>query len=181
MIRNHNRMQRSPLGTASAVRLPLAGQDMGRDIVDSLATLRKFASRLTNNSATAEDLVQETALRALVHADQFQVGTNLGAWLRTIMRNLHIRESRRNLRIDVVDPGQITISDIGLNRPEWHTDMEDASRAYFALPPVQQEAIYLVSVTGNTYAAAAKLSGCPVGTLKSRVSRGRINLRRMLD
>lgn len=154
---------------------------MGRDIAESLGILRNFASRLTNNSAAADDLVQETALRALVHADQFQVGTNLAAWLRTIMRNLHIRESQRNLRVDIVDPSESVISDMAFDQSEWCADIADASRAYHALSPPQQQAIYLVGVSGNSYAAAAKLSGCPVGTMKSRVSRGRINLRRMLD
>ena len=154
---------------------------MGKDIVDSLAILEKFACRLTNNQATAQDLVQETALRALANADQFRVGTNLTAWLRTIMRNLYIRENRRNCRIAVVDPGELASTSSDQDQGEWHTDIEDASRAYDALPRVQREAIYLVGVTGNSYAAAAKLAGCALGTVKSRVSRGRMNLRRMLD
>lgn len=181
MQKTIHRLQRAPLETAFAVRLRVPGQDMGRDIVESLATLHKFASRLTNNSTAAEDLVQDTVLRALTHAHQFQTGTNLAAWLRTIMRNLYRRQNRRNRRIDVVDPEEIALSYCSLDRPEWHADMADASRAYLALSPVQQEAIYLVGVTGNSYATAARLSGCPVGTIKSRVSRGRINLRRMLE
>lgn len=154
---------------------------MARDIVQSLAILQRFASRLTNNSAIAEDLVQETALRALVHADQFRVGTNLAAWLRTIMRNVYIRQSRRNQRIDIVDPGQFAASESFFDQPEWHAALGETARAYLTLPTVQQEAIYLVGVAGNTYAAAAELAGCAVGTVKSRVFRGRTNLKRMLE
>ena len=151
------------------------------DVVNNMPRLEKLARHFAGNRSDAHDLVQETVLRALLHADQFQPGTNLRAWLNTILRNCFFSERRLQLRIEPIDPllviGAVTIK----ADQESHVYMGSVSRHFADLPPAHRDALVLVGAKGYSYQSAAKIVGCPVGTMKSRVSRARTELRRVLE
>ena len=145
------------------------------DVVQHLPKLRHFAWRFAGNRSLADDLVQETVLRALVHADQFQKGTNLLGWLYTILRNCYFNDRRvgqRATSLQSVAPAAQTIS----GDQEARVHMSDVSCRFEKLQPAQREALLLVGANGHSYEAAAVIAGCAVGTMKSRVSRARTAL-----
>ncbi len=151
------------------------------DIVPYLPHLRAFARMLAQDRALAGDLVQETVLRALSHADQFQPGTNLKAWLTTILRNAYFTEKRSQGRIAQIDVEAVRDSSAVSGDQEWHLRMRDFEGAFNTLSPVQREALVLVGASGFSYEQAAEMAGCAVGTMKSRVSRARLQLQTLLD
>lgn len=140
-----------------------------------LPQLRGFARFLTGQAALADDLVQETVLRALASLDQFAAGTSMKAWLYTIARNLFYEQSRRRRRERDV------MSDYALrpDRPESGVgegesdDLRDLDGAIWQLSPSLREALVLVGVQEMTYSEAAEVCGVRVGTIKARVSRAR--------
>src|ERR1700744_5984493 len=150
------------------------------DILASVPSLRAFAISLSGNGDRADDLVQETLLRALANIDSFQPGSNLPAWLFTILRNL-FRSDYRKRRREVEDadgsyaatlktqPGQNT-----------HLEFEEFRVALDKLPQDQREALILVGASGFSYEDAAAICGCAVGTIKSRVNRARSKLSALL-
>lgn len=150
------------------------------DVVQHLPRLEGFARRLAGNRSFADDLVQETVLRALLHADQFHPGTNLLAWLTTILRNAYFNEKRRQRRIGPLDPTNVPSPSIS-DEQEWHLRMRDVTCRFTSLSAAQRQALVLVGANGYSYDHAAKLAGCAVGTMKSRVSRARSELQNMLD
>ncbi len=151
------------------------------EIVQNVSRLESFARRLAGNRSLADDLVQETVLRALLHADQFRPGTNLLAWLTTILRNAYFNEKRRQRRIGPMDPVMLNSTPSVSDEQEWHLRMRDVNSRFTALPEAQREALVLVGANGFSYDHAAKVAGCAVGTMKSRVSRARTELQAMLD
>lgn len=145
------------------------------DLIGLLPELRAFARFLARDLAEADDLVQETTLRALAAWQQFQPGTNLRAWLFAIQRNL-FRQGLRRRRPDGepaaergTPPGQ-----------DAHMAMGELDRALRRLPPAQREAILLVGAQGFSYEEAAAICDTAVGTMKARVSRARTALAQML-
>jgi RNA polymerase sigma-70 factor (ECF subfamily) len=156
-------------------------EDLHRDIIALLPHLRAFALMLARDRTLANDLVQEAIVRALSHADQFQPGTNFKAWISTILRNSYFNEIRRRSRTSQVDieTAQNTLTVNG--GQEQQLQMRDFERAFRKLPPSQREALALVGASGFSYEEAANVSGCAVGTMKSRVSRARSHLQQMLD
>jgi len=137
--------------------------------------LRAFAVSLCGKIDRADDLVQETLLKAWNSMDGFQEGTNLRAWLFTILRNTYFSECRRRRR-EVEDDGS-KAGDLSVH-PEQpgHLDMQDFRKALDVLPADQREALVLVGAAGFSYEEAAAISGCAVGTIKSRVNRARSKL-----
>jgi RNA polymerase sigma-70 factor (ECF subfamily) len=154
---------------------------LASDIVPYLPHLRAFARMLAQDRTLADDLVQETVVRALSHAHQFQPGTNLKAWLTTILRNAYFTEKRNQGR--VAQLGAEVGRDISVTNggQEWHLRMRDFEGAFNTLPAVQREALVLVGASGFSYEQAASMVGCAVGTMKSRVSRARLQLQTLLD
>jgi RNA polymerase sigma factor (sigma-70 family) len=152
-------------------------QDM---IVTELPRLRAFARMLAKNPTLADDLVQETALRALTYSDQYRAGTNFRAWVATILRNTYFNEMRHGKRLT-------DLGDRNLREPmmqgaqEGHVRMMEFQRALYRLPPSQREALVLVGASGFSYEEAAEIAGCAVGTMKSRVCRARAELKMLLD
>ena len=143
-------------------------QDM---LVDHLPQLHAYAWRLSRNRAMADDLVQETAFRALCNIDRFTPGTNMKAWLSTILRNQFYNEMRSRSSM---------ASYVAIPRPAGHAgeqeariEIRDFERALRALPAAQIEALSLVGASGFSYEEAAEIVGCPTGTIKSRVCRAR--------
>jgi RNA polymerase sigma-70 factor (ECF subfamily) len=150
------------------------------DIVRNLPRLERFARRLAGNKSLADDLVQDTVLRALLHADQFRPGTNLIAWLNAILRNAYRKDYRRQHLIDwLIFEEQIEEGRDG--GQEWHLRSSEVKDLCTMLPAEQREALLLVGANGFRYEDAALLVGCAAGTMKSRVSRGRAKLREALE
>lgn len=155
-------------------------QSLEEDIVDALPSLRNFARSLTRNGANAEDLVQETMLKALTNFDKFADGTNIRAWLFTIMRNTFysdLRKTRREVSyIDCEASGMLSV-----NPPQENaTAVNELAIVLRGLPDLQHQALLLVAVSGLSYEEAAQVSGCALGTMKSRVNRARCRLQEIM-
>jgi RNA polymerase sigma-70 factor (ECF subfamily) len=156
-----------------------------------LDSLYHAALRLTRHRMEAEDVVQETFLRAFRAFDTFERGTNCRAWLFTILRNVFLNRARRAGR-EVLDVDTTSMEAPGGAAAAWpaghdpeeeylHTVLHgDVDRALRALPLAYREAVILADLEGLTYKEVAQALGCPVGTVMSRLSRGRARLRRAL-
>jgi RNA polymerase sigma-70 factor (ECF subfamily) len=155
-----------------------------------LDALYHLALRLTRNRAEAEDVVQEAFLRAFRGFHRFNPGTNCRAWLFTILRNVFLNrvrtQGREVLETEMGGFDQVEVTtDVPVDRnPEEHflqTMLHgDVDRALTSLPLVFREAVMLVDIEGLTYREVAEVVGCPIGTVMSRLSRGRALLRRAL-
>ena len=151
------------------------------DILASVPSLRAFAISLSGNGDRADDLVQETLLRAIANIDSFQPGSNLPAWLFTILRNLFRSEYRKRRReVEDVDG---SYADSLKSHPEQnsHLEFNEFKTALAKLPPDQREALILVGASGFSYEEAAAICECAVGTIKSRVNRARNRLADLLS
>ena len=150
-------------------------------VLAAVPSLRAFAISLSGNVDRADDLVQETLLRALANIDSFQPGTNMSAWLFTILRNLFRSEYRKRRR--EVEDGDGSYAETLKSQPEQSSrvEFEEFRTALAKLPPDQREALILVGASGFSYEEAAEICGCAVGTIKSRVARGRVALEGLLS
>ena len=155
-------------------------RDPKEEIVDHLPSLRAFAMSLTRNAATADDLVQDTIVKAWANLDSFEPGTNLRAWLFTILRNtyysLHRKRAREVADVDGAYAAQLS------EKPEHdgHLAMSDFHAAFAQLPDDQREVLILVGASGFSYEEAAEMCDCAVGTIKSRANRGRKRLAELM-
>jgi len=150
------------------------------EIIAAIPNLRAFAISLSGNVDRADDLVQETLLRAFANISSFRVGTNLPAWLFTILRNLFRSEYRKRRR-EVPDSDGAFAATLTTNPDQdTHLDFEDFRTALDKLPPDQREALVLVGASGFSYEEAADICECAVGTIKSRVNRARRRLGELL-
>ncbi len=147
----------------------------------AIPNLRAFAISLTNNPDRADDLVQDTIVRAWGNIDRFQPDTNMRAWLFTILRNLFHSEYRKRRR-EVEDSDGAYAAKLSV-RPDQHghLDFQDLRTALAKLPVDQREALLLVGAQGLPYEEAAAICGVPVGTVKSRVNRARSRLAELLQ
>lgn len=142
--------------------------------------LRAFAVSLTGSFDRADDLVQDTLLRALSNIDRFERGTNLNAWLFTILRNLFHSEYRKRKReVEDVDGTYAARLKTAPDQGSW-LDFQDFRTALAKLPEDQREALLLVGAQGFSYEDAAGIMGCAIGTVKSRVNRARMRLAALL-
>jgi RNA polymerase sigma-70 factor (ECF subfamily) len=142
--------------------------------------LRAFAMSLCGKIDRADDLVQETLLRALTNIDSFEPGTNMSAWLFTILRNLFRSEYRKRRREVEDADGRFSASLKSQAGQPSHMEFEEFRAALAQLPPDQREALILVGASGFSYEEAAQICGSAVGTIKSRVNRARIRLAELL-
>jgi RNA polymerase sigma factor (sigma-70 family) len=152
-----------------------------RDLLRVLPHLRAFARGLCGRPDFADDLVQETAIKAWVARERFIPGTNIRAWTFAILRNHYLSELRRNRHQADYDPDsaeRLLVMEADQEAPLHLSDMEVA---LLKLSPERREALLLVGAGGFTYEEAAKISDCAVGTMKSRVARARDQLQHMLD
>ncbi len=155
-------------------------QGLKNDLVAQIGSLRAFAVSLCGDRERADDLVQETLFKAWNHLDSFNEGTNLKAWLFTILRNTYFSERRKRKR-EVEDADGSYAARLSSPPAQLgHMDMRDFQAALVQLPDDQREALILVGAAGFSYEEAAEISGCAVGTIKSRVNRARNRLADML-
>jgi RNA polymerase sigma-70 factor (ECF subfamily) len=155
-------------------------ESVRKAMLGAVPSLRAFAISLCGNADRADDLVQETLLRALANIDSFQPGTNMPAWLFTILRN-HFRSEYRKRRREVEDSDG-HYSETLKSQPEQYSQVEfrEFRDALARLPADQREALVLVGASGFSYEEAANICGCAVGTIKSRVNRARTRLAELL-
>ncbi|MFZ1661696.1 MAG: sigma-70 family RNA polymerase sigma factor [Paracoccaceae bacterium] len=149
-------------------------------VVDLIPALRGYALSLHRNRTDADDLVQETLLRALLYADSFQPGTNLRGWLFTIMRNRFYtsRQSAKREMVGIAD----CVAELPANAPsqELHMEICEVGRAFLALPSHYRHTLAYVVLGGNSYERASREFRCNIGTVKSRVNRGRAMMKSAL-
>src|SRR6188508_3573191 len=150
-------------------------------VLATVPSLRAFGISLSGNVDRADDLVQETLLRALANIHSFQPGTNMSAWLFTILRNLFRSEYRKRRR--EVEDTDGSYAESLKSQPEQgsHLEFKEFRTALAKLPPDQREALVLVGASGFSYEEAANICGCAVGTIKSRVNRARTRLADLLS
>lgn len=154
--------------------------DLGDEIVAFVPDLRAFARTFHRDASRADDLVQEAILKAWSNLDKFEPGTNLKAWLFTILRNTFLTEIRRKRReVEDADGAYAaTLSD--KPRQESAMELEDFRNAMAQISEDQREALILVGAAGFSYEEAAEICGCAPGTVKSRVSRARTRLAELM-
>ena len=150
------------------------------DLLGAIPNLRAFAVSLTHNSDRADDLVQETLVKAWDKQASFQPGTNLKAWLFTILRNEFYSQIRKRGREVQDTDGAMTARLAVHPAQDGSLDLDDFRAALNTLPEDQREAIILIGASGFSYEEAAEICGCAVGTIKSRVSRARSRLQEVL-
>lgn len=150
-------------------------------MLDLLPRLRRFAAGLAGNPADGDDLCQMSLERALANRAKWQEGTRLDSWMYRIMRNIWIDEGRAgSRRRQTFVAEEAGASQGGEGAQEAAVELSYVDRAMQKLPDDQREAVLLVMVEGYAYKEAAEIVGCPVGTLNSRLVRGRDALMAML-
>jgi RNA polymerase sigma-70 factor, ECF subfamily len=147
----------------------------------AVPSLRAFAISLCGNVDRADDLVQEALLRAWANLHSFEPGTNMSAWLFTILRNLFRSEYRKRRREVEDADGSYAESLTSLPNQTSHLELDEFRRALNMLPADQRESLILVGASGFSYEEAAQICGCAVGTIKSRVNRARSRLAEILS
>jgi RNA polymerase sigma-70 factor (ECF subfamily) len=156
-------------------------QTLRDDLIKAIPSLRAFAISLCRNRTEADDLVQETLIRAWNNLTNFQEGTNLKAWLFTILRNNFYNGLRRQKHqteyARTMDASQFIVQ----ASQEKTMEFGDVMRNLAELPPDQREALILVTVENMSYEEVAHICDCPIGTVKSRVNRARARLEALMQ
>jgi RNA polymerase sigma-70 factor (ECF subfamily) len=150
-------------------------------ILAAIPSLRAFAISLSGNVDRADDLVQETILRALANIQSCEPGTNMPAWLFTILRNLFRSEYRKRRR--EIEDADGSLAETLKTHPDQmgRVEFQEFREALSQLPAEQREALILVGASGFSYEEAADICECAVGTIKSRVNRARSRLAKLLE
>lgn len=150
------------------------------ELLGAAAFLRAFARTLCHDAELAEDLAQDALLKAWQSRAQYQPGTNLRAWLATILRNRFYSLGRRRKWQADYDQEVIERTLVAPDDPQAIVELEEVRRALAMLPDFQREALILVGAGGMSYEEVAQIAGCPLGTIKSRVRRARDELQAIL-
>ncbi len=159
---------------------PEGKAEFQRDLAALVPNLRAFARSLCGSVDQADDMVQETLFKAWNNRDRFAPDSNLKAWLFTILRNTFLSE-RRKQKWEVQDVDGECAAQVGVRASQMgHMDMLDFKKAFETLSSDQVEALILIGAEGFSYEEAALMCGCAVGTMKSRVNRGRAKLDEVL-
>jgi RNA polymerase sigma factor (sigma-70 family) len=156
--------------------------DFHRQIEEQIPRLRRYARALTRNPDRADDLLQDTLVRALDKQHLWQPGTNLRAWLFTLMHNQNINAIRRNEPLkSSVDIDDTAIALTAVSDTQAASKLAELDRALGQLPQNQRAVILLIGLEGMSYEEAAAVLQIAIGTIRSRLSRGREALRRLMD
>jgi RNA polymerase sigma-70 factor (ECF subfamily) len=162
-------------------RETLSDSDFKRELTAVIPHLRAFGRSLSGNRDLADDLVQETLLKAWAARARFQAGTNMRAWTFIILRNHYLSQMRRSRfrgEWDDLTADRLLAAPAGQDK---QLELSDMQRALLQLPQPQREALILVGAGGFAYEEAAEICGVAVGTIKSRVARGRSALEQILE
>ena len=170
----------TPSPTPPPVSKAAAEADTRNAMVALMPTLRAFARSLCPNAAQADDLVQDALVKALSNIDKFEQGSNLRAWMFTILRNTYYSDLRKRRR-EVEDAEGAHAAKLA-ERPAQPgaSDLEDFKSAFAQLSEDHREVLTLIGALGISYEEAADVCGCAVGTVKSRVNRARARLAELL-
>ena len=152
-----------------------------RDLVALIPHLRAFSRMLCRRADIADDLVQDTLAKSWAARARFQPGTNLKAWLFTILRHEYYSHGRRAWRQANWDADKGERIPGSANAQQWSAELADTVHVLHMLPQNQRDAVILVAAGGLSYEEAAEICAVPVGTMKSRVARGRIALTETLE
>ena len=159
----------------------LSDDEFKTELAQVIPHLRAFGRSLSGSRDLADDLVQETLLKAWAARARFQAGTNMRAWTFIILRNLFLSQMRRARfkgEWDDFTAAKLLAAPAGQDR---QVELSDLQRALLQLPQAQREALILVGAGGFAYEEAAAICNCAVGTIKSRVARGRAALETILN
>ena len=172
------RARSGPLGRTEEAEI-----DKRQAVIAELPRLRRYARALLRDSVNADDLVQDCVERALSRLTLFRSGTNMRGWLFTIMHNLHVNALRRRryaLDAEALNPGaeaRIAVAPDQLSA----LAARDIGRGLERLPEEQRQVILLVGLEDLSYKEAARIIGVPIGTVMSRLARGREHLRQLME
>ena len=152
-----------------------------KELIAKIPSMRAFAMSLCGRPDVADDLVQDALMNAWAKQESFQEGTNIKAWLFTIVRNLFYSRMRKRGR-EVQDSEGIFQERMAVAPAQGSAlDLQDFRKALDRLPEDQREAIILIGASGMSYEEASEICGCAVGTIKSRVNRARNRLQELLN
>ncbi|AQX28394.1 MULTISPECIES: RNA polymerase sigma factor [unclassified Bartonella] len=158
-----------------------SSKDFKQELLLVLPALRAFAVSLSGKHHKAEDLVQDTLMKAWAKQESFEIGTNIKAWLFTILRNEFYSQMRKRGR-EVQDSDGTFTQNMAIHPSQYGLlDLQDFKKALSTLSAEQREAIILIGASGFSYEDAAAICNCAVGTIKSRVSRARNRLQELLQ
>ena len=155
--------------------------DWRDEVVSMIPPLRAFAWSLSHNGSDADDLVQDTLIKAWTHRDRYEPGSNLRAWLFTILRNTYYTQVTRRRREVRDETGEYASTLKVLPTQDWTVAVHALQAALLELPSEHREALILVGAAGLSYEEAAEICGCALGTIKSRVNRARAKLLKLMD
>jgi RNA polymerase sigma-70 factor (ECF subfamily) len=155
--------------------------EFARSLEAQLPRLRRYARALTHDSSRADDLIQDTLVRALAKQHLYQDGTNLRAWLFTLMHNQYVNNARRNVREDnSLDVDTVAAHLVAVTDPTASRQLRELDEAIGKLAIEQRQVILLIGLEGMSYEESAAILNVPIGTVRSRLSRGREALRRLM-
>jgi RNA polymerase sigma-70 factor (ECF subfamily) len=146
-----------------------------------IPSLRAFARGLCGNRELADDLAQEAMMRAWAAHESFTPGTNFRAWMFMILRNQFYTTMRKNARMTSWDPEAAERLLVEAPPQQHHIHMQDVEKALQKLPAEQREILMIVGAGGASYEEAAEITGCAIGTVKSRLARGRVALTALIN
>jgi RNA polymerase sigma-70 factor (ECF subfamily) len=157
--------------------------EFGRLLEKEIPRLRRYAFALTRNMSRADDLVQDTLVRAIAKQRCWQWGTNLRAWLFVLMHNQNVngvrRCAREGITVEVDDTWPVLAA--ATDAPTAALSLRDLDRALAQIPEERRQVILLIGLEGASYEEAATILDVPIGTIRSRLSRGRESLRTLMD
>lgn len=171
----------SPAEQAEALARERRTEDFKEGLIREIPNLRAFAASLSGSMQLADDLVQDTLLKAWGNSDKFEPGTSLRAWLFTILRNTYYSLYRKRGREVQDSEGTYAERMATHGNQESHLDLADFRKALAKLPEEQREVLIMVGATGLSYEEAAEICGVAIGTIKSRVNRARTKLAELLS
>jgi len=151
------------------------GESFQQELTALIPRMRAFARGMCGDATAADDLAQEALLKAWSARGSYQPGTNLKAWVFMIMRNLFYSDKRRSWRSVPLDQ-EMAENKVAVSDPSAAVELDELRRAMMLLPEEQREALILIGAGGWSYEDVAEMTGCAIGTIKSRVSRARDRL-----
>ena len=169
-----------PPSECAGNQLDVAEPNIRREIAGLLPDLRAFARFLVRDRVVADDIVQDSIVRALAAIDQFQPGTNLKAWLFTILRNQFYEQGRRRKREINAMRSQLDAEHAVDPAQHARAEITDLQQLIWRLPPLLREALILVGAQEMSHEEAAAICNVPVGTMKARLSRARSSLAKLM-